>query len=100
MGPQETVGSGDGNDSDLEVDQDGVANNSENLIETRDESIPHHASDSGVGRSSRGYGRATLLECLERLGEQRNPATCASGENNVGSMPQIDPRQVPLRVGL
>ena len=38
-----------------------------------------------------------MLECLERLGEQCNPvnpATCASGESNIGNMPQTDPRQV------
>ena len=97
-GPQETVGLGEENVSDLEVDLDGVANNSDNLTGTRDESILHHVSDSGAGRSSKGYGRATLLGCLERLGEQRNPvnpATCASGENNIGNMPQTDLRQVP-----
>ena len=51
VGPQETVGLGEESVSDLEVDQDGVANNSDNLTETRDESIPHHVSDSGAGRS-------------------------------------------------
>ena len=41
VGPQETVGFGEGNATEFEVDQEGVAHNSDNLDETREESIPH-----------------------------------------------------------
>ena len=44
-GPQQ------GSATEVEVDQDGVANNSENLTETREESNPCHENDSGAGRS-------------------------------------------------
>ena len=99
VGPQETVWFGEGNASDFEVDQDGVANNSDKLSETREESNPHIVntdSDPGAGRSSRGYGRVSLIDCLDRRGEQLNLAilaTCAFGGSNVGNLPQTHPRQ-------
>ena len=81
----------------------GVANNSGNTDEIQ-EGICTNATtptprenDPGAGRDSRGYGRATLLECLERLGVQSNPAvpaTLASGERNEGNLSRADPRQV------
>ena len=85
-GPQETVRFGEGNDTEFEVDQEGVAHNSDNLKEAREESNPHTESaedDPGAGRSSRGLGRASFLECLHRFGERLNPAipaTCAVGK--------------------
>ena len=50
-----------------------------------------------LGEVRGGYGRGTFSECLESLEGQHNsvnPATCASGESNVGNVPQTDPRQV------
>ena len=93
VGPQKTARFGEGNATEFEVDQDGVADNSENLDETREESnsrTENVEDDPGAGRSSRDL--AGLLEWLDRLGEQLNPAIlaiCASGESNVGSLPRI-----------
>ena len=53
--------------------------------------------DPGAGRSSRGFGRASFLECLDRLGKRLNPAipaTCASGVSDVGNLSQTHQRQV------
>ena len=86
--------------SGLEVDQDGVANNSVDLDETQEEVNPCHEDDSGAagaGGSTRAFGSASLTTCLNRMGRQlntTNPATCASGEGSVGSLPHADPRQV------
>ena len=55
-----------------------------------------HENDSGAGGSSKGIGSASLRECLDRMGAQlntTNPATCASGEDCVGSSPHANPRQ-------
>ena len=49
------------------------------------------------GTDSKGFGSASLAECLDRLGGLSNlaaPATCASGESNEGNLSQTDPRQV------
>ena len=72
VGPHETARFGEGNVTGIEVDQDGVANNSDSLTETREESNPCREEDSGAGRSSRGFGSASLIECLSRIGEQLN----------------------------
>ena len=94
-----------GTATEFEVDQEGIAHNSENLDDTREESIPHTENvedDPGAGRSSRGLGRVSFLECLDKLGERLNPAipaTCTSGVSNVGNLPQMNPPQsseVPL----
>ena len=83
---------GEGNATEFVVDQDGIANNSDNLNEAREESNPHAENtdnDPGAGRSSRGFGRVSFSESLDRLGERLNPAipaTCASGESNVGNL--------------
>ena len=80
----------------LEVAQDGVARNSEDLNETREESDLCHEDDFGAGRSSRAYGSVSLLKCLNRIGEQLNttkPAACASGVSNAGDLPHASPRQ-------
>ena len=99
VGPLETVWCGEGSGTEFEVDQEGVAHNSDDLSETREESFPHAENvedDPGAGRSSSGFGRASFLECLDRLGEQLNPAilaTCASGVNTAGNPSQFHPRQ-------
>ena len=71
MGPQETVGLGEGNGVDLRETQDGVANSSIDMAETRDgvanssrDSTPHSTSrrsDSGAGVDSRVTGVLVLL---------------------------------------
>ena len=66
-------------------------------------SIPRE-DDPAAGRGSGGYGRATLLECLSRFGEQSNPvisAACASGEGVEGicPMPTCDTKQCSIRAG-
>ena len=99
-GSRETVRFGEENASGLEVDRDGVANNSADLEEAQEEVNLCHENDSGAGGSSRGIGSASLVECLDMTGAQlntTNPATCASGEGYVGSLPHADPRQAMSR---
>ena len=93
--PHETARFGEGSATDIEDDQDGIANNSHDMEEIRKGTNPNATTqqtsenDSGAGRASWGYGRATLLECLNRLGEQPNPvvpATCAYGESIGGNL--------------
>ena len=96
MGPHQTVRFGEGNAMESEVDQEGVDHNSNELNETREEPDLHHENaedDPGAGRSSWGSGKVSLQECLDRLGQQFNPAipaTFASGANTAG-----DPSQSP-----
>ena len=55
-------------------------------------------NDSGAAEI-RGYAEATLLECLNRLGEQPNPvvpATRASGESDEGYLTHTDQRHLDL----
>ena len=81
VGPQETVRFGEEHATEFEVDQEGVANNSDNLNEAREESNPHTENaedDPGAGRSSRGFGRVSFLEFLDRVGERLNPAIPAT----------------------
>ena len=89
MGPHETAWFGDSNATVSEMEQED---------ETREESNLCHEDDSGAGRSPRGYGSASLIECLSRIGQQQNnttnAATCFSVESNIGNLPQADPRQV------
>ena len=110
MGPQETVRFGEGDATDIESNdnQEGVANNSGSADEAREGATTNAAiptpyttsmeDDPGTGIDSRGYGRATLLECLNRFGGQLNlPSllpTCASGESNEGNLSETDLRQV------
>ena len=82
VGPRETVRFGEENDPE-EEDMDGVAHNSKNLDETQKDDDPQDNSNPGADETLRGYGRASLAECLERMGAQPNtttPATGASGE--------------------
>ena len=65
VGSLETVRLGKKNETGREVDQDRVANNSDDLNEKVN---PDHEDDSGVGGSSRGYGSASLAEFLNRMG--------------------------------
>ena len=54
-------------------------------------------NESGAGETSSGLGSASLAECLDRTETQPNttsPATCASGEGNIGSSPHANPRHV------
>ena len=97
MGPQETIRLGEGNAMESEVDQEGVAHNSDEFNEARGEPDLHRENaddDPGAGRSSRGFG-VSLQECLDRLGQQLSPAipaTCASGANTAGNLSQSRPR--------
>ena len=54
VGFLETAMFGEGNAPGIAVDQDGVANNSKNVSEYREESNTCHESDSGAGRASMG----------------------------------------------
>ena len=69
---------GEENASELEVDQDGVANDSVDLDETQEGANPCHEDLSGAGGSSRGFGSAYLTECLNRMGVQLNTANPAT----------------------
>ena len=96
VGSRKTVRFGEEIVYGFEVDQNGVANNSVDLDETQEEVNPCREDDSGAGGSSRGFGSASLTECLNGMGVQlntANPATCAFGEGNAGSLPHADPRQ-------
>ena len=84
-----TVRFGEGSVTDIDDNQEGVANNSGDIDEAREgasinTTVPNlHENDPGACRDLRGSGKANLLECLSRLGEQSNLvvlATCASGE--------------------
>ena len=101
VGHHEPARFGEGSATDVEENQEGVAKNSHDMEEAREGTNTYATTqqisenDFGAGSDSWGYSRATLLECLNRLGEQSNPvATCASGETNGGSLPHTDPRQV------
>ena len=52
-----------------------------NLDETIDND-QYHDADLGVDETQGGYGRASLIECLGRLGAQSTFATCHSGESS------------------
>ena len=94
VGPHKTARSGEGNTTDADENQEGIADNSGDIEEIRGgvsinaTTQPSSGNDSGAGRDSWGYGRATLLECLNRFGG------CASGESYEGSLPHTNPRQI------
>ena len=75
MGPHATASFGEGSAIDIEDDQDGVTNNSHvrESIDLNATTQQASKNDSRAGRASRGYGRATLLECLDKLWERRTP---------------------------
>ena len=67
----------------LEENQDGVAHNSVDLVQTLEEEDLCRVNESGTDENSRGTGSASLTECLNRMGAQPNtsiPATCATRE--------------------
>ena len=79
---------------------DGVARNSTDLDETQEhvEHEVHEEANPGADEALGGYGSASLLECLGRLGAQPNtstPATCHT-EGGQGEAPpyQTDSLQV------
>ena len=83
VGSRETVRFEEGNVPETEEDPDGVAHISIDLDETQEhvEQELHDDVSPGVDEILGGYGSATLLECLGRLGAQPNtstPATCHS----------------------
>ena len=86
-----------GSDPELEENLEGVAHDSIDLDETQGDD-QYDDANSGADETLSGYGSATLLECLGRLGAQPNtttPATCHS-EGGKGEAPpnQTDPPQV------
>ena len=94
---------GEGSASGIVVDQDGAANNSKNITEHREESNTCHESDSGAGRDSRGYGSASLAECLNIMAGRictTIPATCAcaSGEGDVDNLSDDEMNEFQTRL--
>ena len=93
---RETVRFGEEKVLGLEVNQDGVANNSVDLDQAQEHVNLCHESDSGAGGSFEGNWQC-IFECLDRMGRNSNianPATLASEEGCVGSSPHANPRQV------
>ena len=83
MGVTSVVRFGEGNARESEVDQEGVAHNSDELNENRQTYTMRTQKMILVLTEVQGVSvGASLQECLDRLGQQFNPAipaTCASG---------------------
>ena len=97
VGSRETVRFGEEIVLVLESNQQGVARNSVDLNETQEEENLCHENDFGAGETSMGYGSASLAECFDRMGTQpntTNPATCASGEGNIGHSLYTNPHRI------
>ena len=94
VGSRETMRFGEENDLETEENLDGVAHNSIDLDETQGDELQNDVNP-GVDETLRGYGNASLIECLGGMGAQPNttaPATCQS-EGGQGEAP---PHQTDL----
>ena len=78
VGSRESVRFGEENDPETEGIPDEIVRDSVDLGETLDNDL-HHDADPGVDEIERGYGSASLTECLGRLRAQTTFATCHSG---------------------